>query len=63
MTETPEKRSYKPDGYSTVSPYLVVDGANATIGFLIRVFGAQELRRFAHSELTIPLEVDNLWSG
>jgi PhnB protein len=36
----------KPDGYSTVSPYLVVDGAVETIAFLQRVFGAEELRRF-----------------
>jgi PhnB protein len=38
--------SYKPDDYSTVSPYLIVDGAAATIDFLTRVFGAVELRRF-----------------
>jgi PhnB protein len=38
--------SYKPNHYSTVSPYLIVDGASATIGFLKRVFGAIELRRF-----------------
>ena len=38
--------SYKPDGYTTVSPYLIVDGANATIEFLRNVFGAIELRRF-----------------
>lgn len=37
---------FKPDGYSTVSPYLVVDGAEATIRFLKQVFGAVELRRF-----------------
>lgn len=37
---------YKPDDYSTVSPYLIVDGADATIDFLKRVFGAVELRRF-----------------
>jgi len=37
---------FKPDGYSTVSPYLVVDGAAGTIAFLQRVFGAEELRRF-----------------
>src|SRR5262249_60314555 len=36
----------KPQGYSTVSPYLIVDGANRTIDFLVRVFGAVELRRF-----------------
>ena len=39
--------SYKPDGYTTVSPYLIVDGASATIDFLLRVFGADEIRRFA----------------
>ena len=37
---------HRPQGYSTVSPYLVVDGAEATIAFLARVFGAEELRRF-----------------
>jgi uncharacterized glyoxalase superfamily protein PhnB len=37
---------HKPTGYSTVSPYLIVDGAAATIDFLKRVFGAVELRRF-----------------
>ena len=39
--------SYKPEGYTTVSPYLIVDGASATIDFLQRVFGADEIRRFA----------------
>lgn len=38
---------YKPDGYSSASPYLVVDGARGTIDFLKRVFGATELRQFA----------------
>lgn len=38
--------SYKPDDYTTVSPYLVVDGASATIDFLKRVLGAVEIRRF-----------------
>jgi uncharacterized glyoxalase superfamily protein PhnB len=38
--------AHKPDGYTTVSPYLIVDGAGATIDFLVRVFGAVELRRF-----------------
>jgi uncharacterized glyoxalase superfamily protein PhnB len=39
--------THKPQGYTTVSPYLVVAGAGDTIGFLGRVFGAVELRRFA----------------
>jgi uncharacterized glyoxalase superfamily protein PhnB len=30
-----------------VAPYLIVDGAQRTIEFLIRVFDAKELRRFA----------------
>lgn len=38
--------SYKPADYSTVSPYLIVAGASATIDFLKQVFGATELRRF-----------------
>jgi PhnB protein len=38
--------SYKPTDYSTVSPYLIVAGASATIDFLKQVFGATELRRF-----------------
>lgn len=38
--------SYKPDGYTTISPYLIVNGAAATIDFLRTVFGATEIRRF-----------------
>ncbi len=41
------KPEFKPRGYTTVSPYLIVDGASATIDFLKRVFEAVELRRFA----------------
>jgi PhnB protein len=37
---------YKPANYNTVSPYLIVNGAEATIEFLKRVFGAIELRKF-----------------
>lgn len=37
---------HKPANYSTVSPYLIVDGADATIRFLMHVFEAVELRRF-----------------
>ena len=36
---------YKPEGYTTISPYLIVDGASATIEFARTVFGAVELRR------------------
>ena len=37
---------HKPAAYSTVSPYLIVNGADATIEFLKQVFDAVELRRF-----------------
>jgi uncharacterized glyoxalase superfamily protein PhnB len=37
--------TYKPQGYTSVAPYLVVDGASRTIAFLERVFDAQVLRR------------------
>jgi len=39
--------SFKPDGYSSASPYLIVDGAAGAIEFLKQVLGAVELRRFA----------------
>lgn len=42
--------NYKPDNYSTVSPYLIVDGASDTIAFLETVFDAIELRRFPNDE-------------
>ena len=37
---------HKPVNYSTVSPYLIVSDADATIAFLKKVFDAVELRRF-----------------
>jgi len=37
--------SYKPDGYTSVAPYLIVDGASRTIEFLVQVFDAVQLRR------------------
>ena len=41
------KPAYTPEDYSTVSPYLVVNGASATIAFLKRAFGATEQARHA----------------
>jgi len=43
-------KTYKPGDSSTVSPYLIVDGANKTIEFLKEVFGAVEVRRYPASE-------------
>ena len=38
--------TYKPEGYSTVSPYLIAAGAQRVIDFLKNAFGARELRRY-----------------
>lgn len=37
---------YKPQGYSSVSPYLIVSDASRTIAFLTDAFAATEIRRF-----------------
>lgn len=39
--------AHKPKDYSTVSPYLIIDGAAQTIDFLVNTLDAEELRRFA----------------
>ena len=36
---------YKPTNYNSVSPYLIVDGADTTIDFLVNAFDGIELRR------------------
>ncbi len=35
---------HKPEGYSSVSPYLIVDGASRTIKFLLEAFDGVKLR-------------------
>ena len=49
-----------PDGYSTITPYLIVKGATKAMGFYELVFGAKERMRLpvpgdkiAHAELEI----------
>ena len=49
-----------PDGYPQVTPYLIVDGANAAIDFYSKIFGATERMRMSspgdrigHAELEI----------
>lgn len=39
-------RGWKPDGYSTVSPYLIVERADRVIAFLTEAFDAIELQRY-----------------
>ncbi|KAB7780720.1 VOC family protein [Xanthomonas sp. LMG 12460] len=52
--------SFKPERYTSVSPYLIVDGAQRTIAFLVAVFDAEPLRQIpgeggllAHGEVRI----------
>jgi catechol 2,3-dioxygenase-like lactoylglutathione lyase family enzyme len=47
--------SFKPADHSTVSPYLIVNGAAATIEFVTSVLGAREVRRFADDRGAIGL--------
>jgi PhnB protein len=49
-----------PEGYSTVTPYLIINGAAQAIDYYTRAFGAKELMRFpgpngriAHAEIQI----------
>lgn len=53
-------REYKPVGYNSISPYLVVDGAAKMMDLLSAVFDATELRRYdlpdgsiMHAELRV----------
>ena len=39
-------QSYKPQGYSSVSAYIVADGAQDLIDFLIKAFDARQTRRY-----------------
>ena len=44
---------YKPSGYNSLSPYLIVDGAQKMIDLLKAIFGATELRRYDNADGTI----------
>lgn len=43
-------RSYKPEGYSDVAPYIMADGAQRVIDFLKATFDAEELRRHDNAD-------------
>jgi PhnB protein len=53
-------KSYKPDNYNSLSPYLIVDNAQKFVDLLTAIFDAKTLRRFdrengkiAHIELLL----------
>jgi uncharacterized glyoxalase superfamily protein PhnB len=43
-------KSWKPENYSDVSPYVIARRAQATIDFLRQVFGATELRVYRNAQ-------------
>ena len=45
--------SYKPAGYNSLSPYLIVDGAQKMIDLLKGIFDAKELRRYNNPDGSI----------
>jgi uncharacterized glyoxalase superfamily protein PhnB len=42
--------AHKPEGYTSVAPYLIVNGADGTMAFLERALGAKMLRRIASAD-------------
>lgn len=42
--------TFKPDGYTSVAPYLIVDDANKSLAFLKAVFGSEPLRLFRRDD-------------
>lgn len=41
---------YIPEGYHTVTPYLIIEGVPKLIDFMKTVFGAEEMERFEDKE-------------
>ena len=46
-------KAYKPQGYNSVSPYFIVDGADKLIDILMQIFDAELLRKFEFPDGTI----------
>jgi PhnB protein len=67
---TPMSAAWKPAGYTSLAPYLAVDGAQRVIDFLRAAFDAEELRRHdgpdgkvMHAEIRIDDTVVMLTDG
>ncbi len=63
-------KPFKPIGYSSVSPYFIVEGADRFIDLMKRIFNARELREYkmpdgqiVHAELKIDDSVIMLGSA
>ena len=56
------QQNFKPNGYNSVSPYFIINGAQRLIDLLKQVFDAKELRRYDNSDGTImhvELQIDD----
>jgi PhnB protein len=51
--EQPKLENWKPEGYTSVSPYLIVSEPEVLIAFTEAAFGARELRRFCRPDGSI----------
>ena len=47
------EQKFKPEGYNSVSPYFVVDGAQKLIDLLKEIFDGKELRKYQMPDGTI----------
>ena len=45
--------AYKPSGYNSVSPYLIVNGAEKMIALLEKIFAIERLRRYDDADGSI----------
>ena len=45
--------SFKPQGYTSVSPYFIVNGAQEFVDFVKALFDAEELRRYDNEDGSI----------
>ena len=55
-------KNFKPNGYNSISPYLVVNGAQKMIDLLEKLFNAKKLRRYDMPDGTImhvELQIDD----
>lgn len=53
---------YKPAGYNSVSPYIMVDGARKFIDMLIQIFEAKEKRSYVRTDGSVmhaELQIDD----
>ncbi len=56
------KNAFKPNGYNSVSPYFIVDGADRFIRLMVQIFDAKKLREYRNPDDTImhaELQIDD----